>query len=65
MRTEPVKGYMCQIAWDHETFDPSDGNRVYASIDDLKKDHTCWEKCGIVQVEVREIAVIHQPTERG
>jgi hypothetical protein len=43
---------MCTIDWEDERFQPMDGNRVYADIEDLKKDHECWNECGIVEVEV-------------
>lgn len=48
-----VTGYMCLIDWECEIGSASGGNRVFPSIDDLKKSHTCWEGCGIVEVEVR------------
>ena len=42
--------YMCGIAWECEL-----GNtdvKVYASEEDLKEDHDCWEECGIVEVSI-------------
>lgn len=47
-----VIGYMCKIDWDWEIGAASGGNTVYPSIDDLKRNHSCWEECGIVEVKV-------------
>jgi hypothetical protein len=53
-RTElPVSGWMCMIDWQHELGNAAGGTKVYASIEDLKKEHDCWAECGIVEVEVR------------
>lgn len=48
-----ITGYMCKIDWDYEFGNAENGNHVYPSIEALKKYHTCWEECGIVEVEVR------------
>ncbi len=53
-----VTGYMCMVDWDWELGNASGGNKVYPSIEDLKRCHTCWEECGIVEVEVRMTKVI-------
>jgi hypothetical protein len=57
-----VVGYMCQIDWDHELGNASDGNTVYPSIEALKRGHECWEECGIVEVEVRCTKVVVEGT---
>ncbi len=53
-----VRGYMCAIDWEHEIGNASDGNKVYPSVEALKKHHTMWEECGIVEVEVTVISTI-------
>lgn len=44
--------YMCMIDWQHELGEAAGGTLVYASLNDLKKHHTCWEECGVVKVKV-------------
>lgn len=48
----PVVGYMCRIDWEYEIGAACGGNRVYGSVDDLKREHNCASDCGIVEVEV-------------
>ena len=45
-------GYMCMIDWQHEIGAASDGNKVYPSIEDLRRDHTMFEQCGVVEVRI-------------
>lgn len=52
-----ITGYMCLIDYEHELGYASDGNRVYPSIEALKRAHKAWEGCGIVRVEVRGVAI--------
>ena len=47
-----VTGYMCMIDWDHELGNASDGDRVFPSIEALKRAHPMWAECGIVEVTV-------------
>lgn len=42
----------CKIDWDFELGNACDGNKIYPSIENLKKYHDCWEECGIVEVTV-------------
>jgi hypothetical protein len=48
-----VTGYMCLIDWQHELGEASGGTLVYASLEDLKRNHAMWESCGVAEVEVR------------
>ena len=57
-----VVGYMCATDWYYELGYATGGNRVYASIEDLKSDRPCVEECGIVEVEVRLIKDITKAT---
>ena len=45
-------GYMCKIDWDWELGHAMGGNRIFPDVDDLKKEHPCWENCGIVKVKI-------------
>lgn len=42
-----MKLYCCGIGYQH---DPD--FKVYTSIDDLKRDRSCWKECGIVEIVV-------------
>jgi hypothetical protein len=48
-----IIGYMDGVDWQHELGNAAGGNRVYGSVEDLKKHSKCWPQCGIVEVEVR------------
>jgi hypothetical protein len=56
--TGAVTGFMCLIDWQHEIGQASDGNKVYPSLDALKRHHKMWAECGVVEVEVRAKQVI-------
>ena len=47
-----VIGYMCAIDYDYELGRAAGGNTIYPSVEDLKKNHSMWEECGIVEVKV-------------
>lgn len=53
-----ITGYMCLIDYEHELGNASDGNKVYPSIEALKRDHPMWKECGIVEVQVRGSRVV-------
>ena len=49
------KGYVCCTTWDWhmgEGNDPSP-QKVYPTIEDLKNQESCWEECGIYELEVK------------
>ncbi len=47
-----IKVYTCGVDWQHELGEAAGGNRVYASIGDLKRCKKCWDECGIVELEI-------------
>ena len=55
---QSVTGYMCMIDFEDELGRAAGGNRVYSSVEDLKKNHDCWESCGIVKVRVEYVSTI-------
>lgn len=57
-----MRGYMCSIAFDHELGEDPSGTRVYRSLEDLKRDHKCWNECGISVVEITLVNTI-EPQE--
>lgn len=57
-----VVGYMCKTDFDHELGVASDGNKVFPSIETLRKHLRCVDECGIVKVEVRLVQVVEQGT---
>ena len=58
MREHDETGFMCQIDFEDELYRAAGGNKVYASIEDLKENHTCWESCGIVEVRVEYVRTV-------
>jgi hypothetical protein len=58
MKKRIVIGYMDKVDWDYELGQALDGNKVFPSIDALKKYKPCVRSCGIVKVEVRLKEVI-------
>lgn len=45
--------YACGVDWQHEIGEAPDieGNMpLYSTIEELKKDRTCWKSCGIVEL---------------
>lgn len=53
-------GYMCKVDFEHELGEALGGNRIFSSIEDLKKNRKCVDECGIVRVEVRLVSVVEQ-----
>lgn len=58
-----VKGFVCEIAWDHELGEDNQGTTIYPSVETLKRHHAIWEECGIVEVEVTFVRVACKPRE--
>ena len=50
--------YMCKTDFDYELGYASGGNRVYASVEDLKYYCPCVESCGIVAVKVEYVYTV-------
>ncbi len=50
--TKTKKIYVCGVDWQHEIGEASDVI-MYPSVESLKKHRTCWEECGIVELEVK------------
>lgn len=44
------KVYICGVDWDHEIGECI--VEVYPSVKSLKKNRTCWNQCGIVELEI-------------
>lgn len=55
-KPKPRKLYTCGVDWQHEIGEAPDleGKMpFYSTVKELKKKRTCWEECGIVEVEVK------------
>lgn len=66
MRERDDTGFMCQIDFEDELYNAAGGCKVYASIEDLKENHSCWESCGIVEVRVEYVrTVVEQDLNKG
>lgn len=54
-------GFMCMTDFDDELEAAAGGNTVYPSLEDLKRNCTCWDSCGVVRVTVsREEVIVPQ-----
>lgn len=53
-----VRGFMCLIDWQHEIGHASDGNKIYPSLEALKRHHGAWKSCGVVEVTVRAKQIV-------
>ena len=53
-----VDGYMCAIDWTCELGAAADGNKVYPSVEALRKEHNMVSECGIVKVRVQFLEVV-------
>jgi ribosomal protein L34E len=48
-------GYMCGVDYQHEVGEVMDSTPVYSSVEDLKRQRTCWKRCGICEIEIRAV----------
>jgi hypothetical protein len=55
---ETKKYYMCSIAWEHEFGNNKYPPPVYKSLEELKKEHYCWESCGVTELEITSREVV-------
>lgn len=54
-KSRSKKVYFCGIDWDHEVGEIA--TTAYASENELKKRHSAWKGCGIVEIELAEAPV--------
>ena len=47
-----VECYMCKTDWEFELGNHSNFVEMYASVEDIKRDRSCWDECGVVKVRV-------------
>ncbi len=48
----PRYGYMCKTDFDYELGEAMYGTKIYPSEEDLRRNYSCVEECGIVKVKV-------------
>lgn len=48
------KYYLCGITFRHELGHTNCDGYIHESIEELKNHHSCWEECGIVEIEVED-----------
>lgn len=47
------KAYTCGVNWQHDLCDDNAHSiEIYGSIKALQKNRTCWEECGIVELNI-------------
>lgn len=56
-------GYMCRIDFECERGYPTNGNRFFEDIEDLRKAHDCSDDCGIVEVEISLKRIVVEGTD--
>lgn len=56
--TDIKKVYVCGVQWQHEVGECND-IIMYADIEVLKAKKTCWESCGIVELDVSLSKWVH------
>jgi hypothetical protein len=57
----PVIGFMCLTDYWHELGEAPGGEKVYASIEELRELRPCVSTCGIAEVEVRLRRIVRGP----
>lgn len=55
-----IIAYMDKIDFDCEVGGNPNGNIFFTSIEDLKKERTCSEFCGIIEIEIRLKRVVQE-----
>ena len=55
-----VRGFMCRVDWECEIGGAMGGNKVYPSVEDLKRNRECVAWCGIVEVRVSLVRVVEE-----
>lgn len=63
MTTDTRTGYMCKTDFDWELGNAAGGNRVFASVDDLRENKRCVDGCGIVEVAVTLVRVVQEGSD--
>lgn len=54
---------MCLVDFEDELGCASGGNTVYASIKDCMEHRKCVLSCGIIEVEVRGVKIVREPSD--
>lgn len=57
----PRIGYMCMVDFDHELGEAMCGTKIYPSLEDLRRERSCVDECGIVKVKITRTSVV-QPS---
>ena len=60
MEDKIIIGYMDKIDFECEAGDNPNGNIFFPTVEDLLKERTCAEFCGIVEVEIRLKRVVQE-----
>jgi hypothetical protein len=53
-----ITGYILLVEWQYHLGGTPGGNRIYSSVEDLKRNEEVWEEWGIAKVEVRAVEVV-------
>lgn len=58
---EVRKFYMCPTDYDFEIGEAPDLEGkfpIYSSVEELKARRSCWDECGIIEVEIKKVSVV-------
>lgn len=56
-------GFMCMVDFDWHLGEDMKPARVYSTEADLRRERSCVEQCGIVEVEIRRVRVVQDERE--
>lgn len=62
-KLEPKIVYVDFTDWQYEIMHAAGGNKIYATVADLKEHRTCWKQCGIAKCELSFIEMVEPPEE--
>jgi len=60
MKEEIKYGYMCGTDLHTELSAGGEG-KIYPTVKKLKKLQECWDECGIVKVQIKEVRTVRKP----
>ena len=57
-----IKGYICGTDWSTELPNGAQDVKLYTSLKTLKRERTCWQECGIVELKITKKRVVKKGT---
>lgn len=60
---EKFTAYMDATDFHTERGQPAEGNRLFATMDQVLREHKCARSCGVVKVEVTFVSTVRFPAD--